>query len=532
MNSQHCVQPALRGSRTPRVLSEPVGAVDFDAGLDAIDLASIAGMSVLEWEQDVVRCGMARRADGQWAASEVGLLVARQNGKTAAIEIVELGWMITEPGVHILHTAHEFPTALESMNRLVELIRANPKLENEIANVRIGNGKESIVMKNGSEIRYRTRTKSGGRGFTVDRLVIDEAMIWSPASMAALRPLMTTAENPQIWLLGSAADADEHEYCGKWASMRAAALSEKAPTRLLWMEWSAPEPPAPTGDNMADAAARDAWRSNPEHWAMANPSMGWEITPGRVLVTEDFIEGELESFRGALEKWEIERLSCGNWPEDADAHVSLFEPDRWQAMTNLTPTLTGPICLGVERAPKGGRWAVAAAQRTTDGRKHIEVGFFSAAEMGEVVDFVAELVELWDPVAVVIDSRSPTSPIAPRLVEAGIDPHLASTPQMAAWSGGFLEDATSALLSHTDQPALTNGVHAVTQRTLSQGDFVWARTDDGAASPVIAATLALGGLIEFGSEPEKPRAMPSTGTTEPTTTYARSGGLDLLSAGF
>ncbi|GAC71019.1 hypothetical protein GS4_47_00090 [Gordonia soli NBRC 108243] len=525
------------GHRQPRVHHQVAGAVDFERGEEALDIAWTAGATLLDWQCDVVRQGMARTETGRWAAREVGLLVARQNGKTASIEVVELAWMLKEPGVHILHTAHEFQTALESMGRLQGLINSHPLLEDQVDSIRIGNGKEWIRLKNGSEIRYRTRTKSGLRGFSVDRLVIDEAMIWSKASQAAIRPLLTTAKNLQIWYLGSAADAEVHEHCGKWASLRDAAMSANPPKNLLWMEWSAPEPPARTDDALADIEARAAWRADPNTWAAANPSLGHEVEPGYALVSHEYIEDELDSFRNALEEWEIERLSYGRWPSSHAAHEPIIK--GWSDMRNRSPRLTGPIAVGLELSPDRRRWVFAAAQRTDDGRTHVEVGWPESSPDGsgltndQAVAFVVRMAEAWDPVAVVIDSRSPTAVIVPKLIAVGIEPEKATTPQMAAWSGGFLDDAVAGLLSHTDQPALTRAVETVVKRDLPQGDFVWTRTDDGSTAPMIAATLAHGGLVSFGYETATERALPSAGGRRSTpTTPTRSSDLDLLSIGF
>ncbi|WP_156479461.1 hypothetical protein [Gordonia sp. QH-12] len=523
----------LLGQRTPRVFHRPAGATDYSRGEKALDIAFMADATLLGWQEDVVREGMARDASGRWAAAEVGIEVSRQNGKTASIEVVELAWMITEPGVHILHTAHEFQTAMESMDRLHNLILSHPKLENQVLSVKTSNGKERIKLKNGSEIRYRTRTKSGGRGFSVDRLVIDEAMIWSKASQAAIRPLLTTAKDPQIWYLGSAADANVHEHCGKWASLRRAAMSEKPPARLLWMEWSAPEPPEPTGDELADALARTQWREDRENWAIANPSMGREVAPGHVLVTEEYIEEELEGFRNALDEWEIERLALGRWPADASAHEPIINADSWSDMTNLHPSLVGPVVIGLALSPDRRRWAIAAAQGTAEHRTHVEIGAFQPATHAELVEFVYLIVEAWDPAAVVIDSRSPAAVIESKLINAGIEPEMATTPQIARWSGGFLDDALAGLLSHTGQQPLTDAVATVAMKTLPQGDFTWVRAMDGSTAPIEATTLAHGGLVEFGGRAQVDRPLPSSGPKDTVRGLPRrSGELDVLTTAF
>jgi phage terminase large subunit-like protein len=478
-----------RGKQEPRVshFPRPHLARDYAAGLDALECAKIAGRESLRWQELVVTEGMAADETGRWLAFEVGLLVARQNGKNSAIEVVECGWMFNEPGVSILHTAHEFSTALESMDKLESLIRSHPMMEDEIAQVRRGNGKESIWLKNGSRIRFRTRTKSGGRGFSVDRLVIDEAMIWSPASQAAILPLLTTAKNPQVWYLGSAADEETHEYCGKWASLRARAQAGDDP-KLLWMEWSAPEPPE-------EPVARRAWREDRANWAAANPSMDF-------LVTEQYIGDEFASFRRDLDKWEVERLSVGRWPSDV-ADVDVFPVDQWEALGTEAPDLVSgyPKALGVDRDPLTKRWSIAGATHTVRGFAHLEVGYCAAAKVTEVVEFLVQVVTEADPAVLVIDQRSPAAILQPHLIEAGIEPVMTNTSELALACELLIEAVESGRVSHCRQTVLTDSVVGATKRPLPGDRFAWGRKAGASIAPLVAATLAHWGQLTFVAPP-------------------------------
>jgi hypothetical protein len=448
----------------------------------------------MEWQRWAVREGMAANpVTGNWVAFEVAWLVARQNGKNGGIEVVELGWMVNEPGVSILHTAHEFQTALESMDKLEALIRSHPLLEDEILSVRYGNGKESIRLKNGSIIRFRTRTKSGGRGFSVDRLVIDEAMIWSPASQAAIMPLLTTAQRPQIWYLGSAADVDTHEYCGKWASLRQRAL-EGGDAGLIWLEWSAPDPPT-------DEFERARWREDRENWACANPGMG-------ELLTEDYIESEMRAFRRDLDKWEVERLSVGRWPA-LDAIVS--EIQGWDRMrTPSPPKLVNNPAIGLHLTR--GVWTICGAQYADTGLAHLELGYSQAATSAEVVRAVVELVAAWDPVAVAIKGRSEAAAIEAELIKAGVEPVMVNGGVWAQYCGGFLNAAMGAKLSHSGQPKLDEATGRAVRRDMPAGDFVWDETAAGiSAGALFSVTLAHGALLAFGNEHARKPAPPISG---------------------
>ncbi len=60
----------------------------------------------------VVPHAVARRASRrQLGASDVGLIISRQNGKGTVLEVRELGGLFVLGEELIIHTAHEFKTA-------------------------------------------------------------------------------------------------------------------------------------------------------------------------------------------------------------------------------------------------------------------------------------------------------------------------------------------------------------------------------------------------------------------------------------
>lgn len=486
----------LIGVQEPRIGHRPwsleswTGPIDFEAGETALDLADIAGRRRPPWQDTVVREGMARNSDGKWAAFEVGCLVSRQNGKNGCIEVVELGWMVNEPGVKILHTAHKFTTALESMERLISLIKGDPKIAGLIARggIRRGNGRESITFTNGSFIAFRTRTNQGGRGESFDRLVIDEAMILSAAAYAALEPLLTTADQPgssgpggQIWYLGSAPDADEMEHCGHWATLRDRAF-EREPS-LLWLEWSAPEPPED-----ATQQERAAWRADRRNWAAANPSLGY-------LITEAYIEKTLRSARNSLDKWEIERLSLGRWPKPFEEDDPVVDMNLWGQMAEQNPTVRGPIALALDMTPDLQVCALGAATYTTSDRIRLELGYHGSPT--DIVERVADLVDRWDPCVVVINSSSPAASLVPKLRALGIEPELTTAGQAADAVVGFVDDALAGRISHAGDDRVEEALATVRKRELGGGRFGWDYTSAGATRMQVV-TQARWGLLTFG----------------------------------
>jgi hypothetical protein len=66
-------------------------------------------------------------------AFESCLLVPRQNGKSVTLEAFDLAKLfLSPPGTLILHTAHLFPTAVESFRHLLGLVKNTPELWAEV----------------------------------------------------------------------------------------------------------------------------------------------------------------------------------------------------------------------------------------------------------------------------------------------------------------------------------------------------------------------------------------------------------------
>ena len=62
----------------PRIMLLPSGV--SSAGREAVDLARMAGLELDEWQAFVLEHSLAERPDGRWAAVEVGVNGASQNG--------------------------------------------------------------------------------------------------------------------------------------------------------------------------------------------------------------------------------------------------------------------------------------------------------------------------------------------------------------------------------------------------------------------------------------------------------------------
>jgi hypothetical protein len=103
---------------------------DETTGTDCLDLAAAYGVPLDGWQADIVR-GVLRESDGAWSASQVGLVVSRQNGKGQVLLALEL-FGLFELGEMILHTAHAVRTSSDAFRRLWGVIQSHADLAGRV----------------------------------------------------------------------------------------------------------------------------------------------------------------------------------------------------------------------------------------------------------------------------------------------------------------------------------------------------------------------------------------------------------------
>ena len=450
----------------------------------AVELASSFGLELDPWQQNVLKDALQVKDNDQskWAAFEIGLTVSRQNGKGAILEARELAGALLFGEQLIVHSAHEFKTAKEAMRRLEMLLAraGEPYRANR------SHGEESLEFKKtGARVMFQTRTKAAGRGLSGDLVILDEAMIISSDAVGALLPTMSARPNPQLWYTGSAVDQNIHANGLVFASVRERGVGGEDPS-LCWLEWSCED---------------DASLDDPKQYAISNPGMGHRISL-------DHIRNERRALIHQPKVFSVERLSIGDWPSLSDAD-SEIPSDVWAEMVSPEPELTGVRTIAVHRSRDRRRWCVAAAQRTTDNRVHVEIGPVQEGSHTEIAEYLVDKVGEWNPVALVIDRKSSAMVLEPLLLDAGIEPSVTNSSDMALACGGFLDDTLAGLLSHSNQPALTEAVSSASKRDLPGGGFAWNEGPDGVVTaPLVAATLAHWALISLSKPPVGPRSAP------------------------
>jgi hypothetical protein len=475
MSSVADAPPVLQGEQLPRVCSVP--EFTSSTGEEAIELCAMAGLHLDPWQEYVLTNSLGERPDGKWAAPQVGLVVPRQNGKGALLEARELTGLFLLKERLIVHSAHQFDTSLEAFRRLLFLIENTPDLSRLVKRVVKSHGEEGIELSNGSRIRFRTRTRGGGRGFSAECVILDEAMILPESVLAAIMPVVSAQPNPQIWFTGSAVDQEVHEDGIVFARARERGLASDP--RIAFFEWSL-EYERP--DDVPEAAFTDV-----EAWAQANPGLGIRISPEHIGDEQRGMD-----FR----TFSVERLGVGDWPTtDGASHV--IDMKLWAELVDYDSQPQDPVCFAADVAPDRSRSTIYVAARRQDGLIHIEIVRRDAGT-GWVVPELARLIKTHECLKPVLDGGGPAASLLPDLERLDIKVNTTTAGEMAQACGQFFDAVEQRELRHLGTSEMESALKGAAQRPLSDA-WAWSRKNSTSdITPLVAATLAVWGI---GNQP-------------------------------
>lgn len=422
----------------------------------------------------MLRASLGQREDGKWAAFEVGLVVSRQNGKGAILEARELAGLFLLRERLIIHSAHQFDTALEAFRRLLWLIEETPDLASQVKRVSRSHGEEGIELKTGERIRFRTRTKGGGRGFSADCLILDEAMVLPESGYGSLLPTLSAMPNPQVWYAGSAVDREVHEDGIVFARVRERGLKGTDP-RLAFIEWSV--------DRDGPENVEEGLATDPKAWRQANPALG-------IRITEEQIANEQRALDART--FAVERLGVGDWPEtDGTPHV--IDMQLWKTLTDYDSQPLDPVCFTFDVAPDRSMSSITVSGRREDGLPHVEV-VNRAPGTGWVAKRVAELVKSHECLTTLCDGGGPAASLLPQLKRLEVDVELIEAREMAQACGHFYDAVDQRDLRHLGTTELTSALKGAAQRPLGDA-WAWSRKNSSSdISCLVAATLAVWGI--------------------------------------
>src|SRR5215216_1012165 len=377
-------KPASMGSETPRVWTRPLRELTpkTSLGFEVVEFAEeILGIQLLPWQRWLFIHGLELNPDGLYRFRTVLTLVARQNGKTTALNILTLWRLIMDGARVVLGTSTNLEYARRSWQMTVDLAKGSPAIFDEFKWPESRkDGRESLYTKDGAFYGIATASRTGGRSLSVDLLVLDEIRehrtweAWSASSK-------TTNARPrgQRWAISNMGDDGSVVL----NHLREKAIEGADPSVFIG-EWSAP-PDCDTADRSV--------------WPLANPAMGHTIT--EEVIASDHATDSEPVFRTEVLCQHVSSLE----PQPID-------PDQWAALsTDVVPD--GSPHFFIDCSPDL-RTASIAGAVLMNGRPHVSLAEYRPGTHW-VIPRVQELKELYPGARWQFEATGPASALVEQL---------------------------------------------------------------------------------------------------------------------
>jgi hypothetical protein len=449
---------------------------DLTLGPEVADLCELVGFGPDPEQRMLLDDVFAVGADRKSAAFEVCVKCARQNLKTGLFKQCALGWLWLCDVPLVIWSAHEFSTAQEAHRDVAALIDGSALLSRRVKRVYNGNGDERVELMSGARLLFKARTKTGGRGLSGHKVILDEAFALKAAHMGALLPTLSVMPDPQV-LYGSSAALSDSEILRRLTARGRAGHSR----RLVFCEWCAPRGGCEREGCTHEVGVEGCALDRVENRRAANPLLGRTRANGTGL-TYEYVDAE----RQALPPGEFarERLGWDDEPGAADA----FGAGRWEGCAGDPPPASLPVSgLGVAVSYDLSHAAVVAGAKDGD-LLHV-MPLHHGPGTGWVAGRAAELQRLHD-VDVAVDAGGPAADLIPDLEKAGVRVRRLGTAQVLDACAGIYKRVAQGSLRHGSYPELDAAAGAAVKRAV--GDrWAWGRKQSTAdISALEAATLA------------------------------------------
>lgn len=479
MSSALAERSVLQGHQEPRVFLAP--EFKSSAGQEAAECAAIAGLHLDPWQKFVLHHALGEDGNGKWTSFRVGVCVPRQNGKGAIIEALELAWLFLFEDELIIHSAHRYDTSMNAFARLRALVRNTPEFHSRVRRYAGTHGMEGIELKDGRSIQFRTRSKDAGRGFTGDKIILDEAMSLKSKTMADLVPTLSTRPDAQLWFLGSAVDQVVHPDGVEFAKVREDGIS--GAERLAYFEWSYD---ARNPDDINELEAADSG-----NWLESNPSLG-------IRISEEYVQDERRTL--GMREFVVERMGVGDWPRTDGGVDSPIDIDAFDSLEDLASVAEDPVWFAFDVSPDRARASISAAGRRPEGGYHMEV-VASDRGTGWVAEEAARLKADHKPAGFLCDGVGPAMSLLPDFERLGVSVEVLNTTDHTQACAFLFDQVEQRTLRHLGQESLRAAVRGAARRPL-EDRWAWSRKNSAVdITPLVSSTLALWGAARGSGEP-------------------------------
>jgi phage terminase large subunit-like protein len=440
---------------------------------EVAELAEKIGMPLLDWQLLVLEDMLRVDAKGDFRRKTMGLLIARQNGKTHLARMLILAHLFLWDSKMVIGMSSNRNMALDTFRQVANAIMDNDFLKDQVKQIRYANGQESITTLKGNRYQIVAATRDGSRGLTANFLFIDELREISEEGWKAARPT-TRATGGQTLVCSNAGDA----YSTVLNDLKERAMSYPSPT-LGWYEYSAP-PHCKVDDRNA--------------WAMANPSLG-------KLISEETLEEAVAT--NSINNTRTELL-C-QWVDSMSSpFTTQMVSDTSDSTLQITPG--GNIVFAIDVSPSKRSGALLAGKLNQATGK-IELGLMQLWTSDVAIDDLkmAADVHAWaqkfKPRVIMYDKYA-TASIAQRLQQSGQKLEDCSGQSFYQACGEILDAFVNVRLVHSGQKELTESWFSVGAKTNDAGWRIVRRKSAGDVTSAICSAMIVHYLTKPQSTPQ------------------------------
>ena len=442
-------------------------------GIDFMEFCESIGFKLMPWQQFLAHEICKVKEDGNWYFKEVGVIIARQNGKSTFMQLMIL-WRMFSLGQKLqVHTAHTLNTSSEIFKKVENTIDSFANLNECFEKKYESRGSQEIRLKTGE--RYIVRANNGAsRGIAApETIYMDEVREFQDEeSWAALRYTQMATANPQTLIFSNA--GHQHSLILNRLRERGVAAAGGSTDRIGWFEWSA-EPGCAIDDRNG--------------WAQANPSLGHTVPienlESAMTDDESIVRTEL------LCQWVSQinpAINPSSWASCADPKLKLDKDKHtWMA---------------IDLSPDRRAGALVAAQRLEDNKFVVVLleTFTNDVNLDDrqLANSIADWIRKYQ-VETVAYSRQTSGAVAARLAPAGIN----TTPIDGAVYGQACDEMLSAITSqrllHTNQEELTKQVLSAVKLPFRDGGWYLGRK---VSNSTICSAVAMAMVSHFATAPD------------------------------
>src|SRR5690606_37648469 len=447
----------------------------FDFANDVLE------MPLTPWQEWLVIHAGELLPDGRPRFRRVLAMVARQNGKTHLLRVLTLYWQYVEGWPLILGMSASRSLAKETWDLDNQTITEVEVLKAEHKRTVFAADSEVIELTNGSQYKFAAANRRGGRGKTIDRLIMDEVReLRSFEAYDAASYAMTARPFAQLFAITNQGDADAVVL----DSLREPAIqfiqTGEGDDRLGLFEWSAPPGAEP---------------DDPVALRQSNPNIGYFIDlDDKVREARAAKEAGGEALAGFKTEVLCQRVTLLD---------PVVEPESWEAAkSNTSPSdAPGPfqLCLDVSL---DSTHATLAAAAQIDGITHVWV-VDQWTDTAQIFAGVQYWIDQIKPQRLGWYPKGPTASVAAEFPKLRL-PRGCQLEKLdgdsAAVCMGFADAVHTGVLKHQGDPLLTTHIMSA-QRQMRGDAWVFQRRGSG---PIDAA-YAAAGAVHLARTAPRPR---------------------------